>query len=181
MVMGDEQVDTKIEIEGIEIEQELAEKPELCIFSDSSSSSDSDNDWYKLEGTRQKRTRILNYVDRTVPKYSFAEFPQHFRVSTEIVEMLTGKYANNVSKNYAGGWPEVSHRKAVLIGLWYLSNTETYRQISDRFDISLSTAHQVVAAERKEIFYKDSFLLGDSAYPSLKWLVHSIQNIPVQE
>ncbi|KAI4470642.1 epm2a-interacting protein 1 [Holotrichia oblita] len=71
---------------------ELAEKPELCIFSDSSSSSDSDSDWYKLEDTTQKRTRILNYVDTTVPKYSFAEFRQRFRVSTEIVEMLTGKY-----------------------------------------------------------------------------------------
>ncbi|KAI4471016.1 hypothetical protein MML48_1g15756 [Holotrichia oblita] len=141
--------------------KELAEKPELCILSDSSSSSDSDSDWYKLEGTRQKRTRILNYVDTTVPKYLFAEFRQHFPVSTEIVEMLTGKYANNVSKNYAGGWPEVSHRKAVLIGLWYLSNTETYRQISDRFDISLSTAHEVVG------LFADCLLKCKTLY--IKW------------
>lgn len=38
----------------------------------------------------------------------------------------------------------ISHEKAFLLTLWYLANTETFRQVSDRFDVTRSSSHRVL-------------------------------------
>lgn len=40
------------------------------------------------------------------------------------------------------GKDKITSTKALLLTIWYLSNTETFRQVSDRFDVSLSSAHR---------------------------------------
>lgn len=42
------------------------------------------------------------------------------------------------------GRDKISHEKAFLLTVWYLSNLETFRQISDRFNVCLSAAHTSV-------------------------------------
>jgi hypothetical protein len=36
----------------------------------------------------------------------------------------------------------ISAEKAFLLCVWYLSNQESFRQVADRFDITLSSAHR---------------------------------------
>jgi hypothetical protein len=40
------------------------------------------------------------------------------------------------------GKDKITSTKALLLTIWYLSNTETFRQVSDRFDVFLSSAHR---------------------------------------
>lgn len=42
------------------------------------------------------------------------------------------------------GWNKISAEKALLVTVWYLANKETFRQISDRFDIAESCAHTII-------------------------------------
>ncbi|KAF2904258.1 hypothetical protein ILUMI_01923 [Ignelater luminosus] len=39
---------------------------------------------------------------------------------------------------------KISSEKALLMTIWYLGNTESFRQVSDQFNVSLSSAHQVI-------------------------------------
>ncbi|KAK4884867.1 hypothetical protein RN001_001138 [Aquatica leii] len=93
----------------------------LLVCRPTSDSSDSDS--YREEGPRLKIKKIEEFVDQIVPHYSNKTFESHFRISRKTVEML---------------------EKSVLLTLWYLSNNETFRQISDRFCVSLSSAHCVL-------------------------------------
>jgi transposase len=38
----------------------------------------------------------------------------------------------------------ISAEKAFLLCVWYLSNQESFRQVADRFDVTLSSAHRCV-------------------------------------
>lgn len=48
---------------------------------------------------------------------------------------------SNFNPKYSPGRPNVSSEKAVLLTLWYLANRNSFREVSDRFGVSLSTAH----------------------------------------
>lgn len=53
----------------------------------------------------------------------------------------------------------ITHEKAFLLTLWYLSNTETFRQVSDRFDLTKSSAHRVLQSSLNFIIsLKDDFI-----------------------
>jgi hypothetical protein len=39
---------------------------------------------------------------------------------------------------------KITAQKAVLITLWYLSNTETFRQVADRFNVTKGSSHRIV-------------------------------------
>lgn len=45
----------------------------------------------------------------------------------------------------------MTHETALLLTLWYLANMETFRQCSDRFDLSFSSAHRVLKKTLKFI------------------------------
>jgi hypothetical protein len=49
---------------------------------------------------------------------------------------------SNYIPTYESGRTNISTEKAFLLTLWYLSNCEGFRQIADRFGISLSSAHR---------------------------------------
>lgn len=38
----------------------------------------------------------------------------------------------------------ITHEKAFLLTLWYLANTETFHEVSDRFDVTQSSSHRVL-------------------------------------
>lgn len=63
----------------------------------------------------------------------------------------------------------VSAKKSVYMTLWYLSNTETFRQIADRFNVTLSTAFRIIDKITK-------FLLSQSSR-FIKWPEEEIQTI----
>uniref|UniRef100_A0A2S2P2A7 Nuclease HARBI1 n=1 Tax=Schizaphis graminum TaxID=13262 RepID=A0A2S2P2A7_SCHGA len=49
-----------------------------------------------------------------------------------------------ISQNSIVGRPSVDYKKATLMTVWYLSNTETFRQIGDRFDLSRGLACRTI-------------------------------------
>ncbi|XP_031351370.1 putative nuclease HARBI1 [Photinus pyralis] len=106
-----------------------------------SASSSSDDD-INITTQRRKRIRIMHYMD-TITSYSDEEFKQHFRLKRETALKLIELYRSSI-KAYKGGWNHITAEKAIYITIWYLSNMETFRQISDRFDVTLSCAHHVI-------------------------------------
>lgn len=46
------------------------------------------------------------------------------------------------SQHNIAGCKSITSEKAVLMTIWYLANTESFRQIADRFGISLSSAYR---------------------------------------
>ncbi|GLV40085.1 uncharacterized protein CBL_02970 [Carabus blaptoides fortunei] len=52
--------------------------------------------------------------------------------------------AANILATHSYGREKVSPKKAFLMSLWYLSNQETYRQISDRFGVSESCSLTII-------------------------------------
>lgn len=110
-----------------------------------STSDSSDSDSSREEGPRLKIKKIEEFVDQIVPHYSNKTFESHFRISRKTVEMLLGRLdSSHVIPIHDYGVKKISSEKSVLLTLWYLSNNETFRQISDRFCVSLSSAHCVL-------------------------------------
>lgn len=121
---------------------ELLKPMENSIIYDTSSSSSDDEDAEE----RNFHIRINNYVEATVHQYTNVDFKSHFRMERATTKILIDLYgaccSHTVSRR--GGWPGISAEKAVLLTIWYLANTETFRQISDRFNVTLSCAHRIV-------------------------------------
>ncbi|CAI6373017.1 unnamed protein product [Macrosiphum euphorbiae] len=72
--------------------------------------------------------------------YDDIDFKSHFRLTRNSVE----------SHNIKAGRPGIDFQKATLMTIWYLSNTETFRQVGDRFGlnrgIACRTIHKYVRA-----------------------------------
>lgn len=123
------------------------------LTSESSSSED--------ETERNHFVKVQSFVEITVRDYSHLVFKQHFRMERNTVEMLIEMYANERRERQKGGWPKVTPEKAVLLTVWYLSNSETYRQTSDRFNVSSSCAYYILKSVT-------SFLVRNSSR-FIKW------------
>ncbi|KAI4455228.1 hypothetical protein MML48_1g01257 [Holotrichia oblita] len=130
---------------------EVAASKTCAMSSTESDSSSEDSADEYLEKEREMRIKIVKYVEEIVPKYSLSEFRHHFRLSRGTTEILIGKYNTIREKIYVGGWPEVSGEKTVLMSLWYLANTETFREIADRFNVAISTAHKEIHKFAKSV------------------------------
>lgn len=48
---------------------------------------------------------------------------------------------SSFNPSYSSGRPNISAEKGVLFSLWYLANRNSFREVSDRFGVALSTAH----------------------------------------
>uniref|UniRef100_A0A1Y1LTG0 DDE Tnp4 domain-containing protein n=1 Tax=Photinus pyralis TaxID=7054 RepID=A0A1Y1LTG0_PHOPY len=109
-------------------------------FSDSSLEA---VDFNVLNEDRSKRVRVENYLE-VIDKYSEEDFRRHFRLSRATANLCIDDLENdNVLPTHTYGREKICCQKAFYMTLWYLSNEETYRQISDRFDVAESTAWTV--------------------------------------
>ncbi|KAJ8911920.1 hypothetical protein NQ315_016261 [Exocentrus adspersus] len=136
---------------------------------DSSSSSESDDNLIDVisaiavaEGL-QDRPKNEGFVENIVPTYSDQQFVEHFRVSRRIVHQLSVDFQE--SEYYAKtdkGFKRITSEKCILAFLWFASNqTVSYRDVSDRFNLSLSTLYCVVQ--------KVSRFLSDLAENVIVW------------
>jgi len=73
-------------------------------------------------------------------------FRRHLRVSRAQFDSLTSQLKEQGLKedHQAGGCPEVPLLKKVLMFLWYLANQNSFREMSDKFDISQGAAHNAI-------------------------------------
>lgn len=58
---------------------------------------------------------------------------------------MAEKYQNsNWSAKHDTGYEKISSEKCILVFLWYAGHTCSFREVADRFDISLSTLHGII-------------------------------------
>jgi len=109
------------------------------------------------------RISIVDFFEETVPKYSEVEFIRFFRISRIVFDRLTIKYAN--SKLYeivTNKQAIISPKKSLAIFLWFAAHQSvSYRDISNLFNISLSTVHSVI--------YRSISFLSCLAPEFIKW------------
>ncbi|CAG2189072.1 unnamed protein product [Mytilus edulis] len=88
---------------------------------------------------RRALPKIESFVD-IVLSYDNQEFRRNFRLSRgtfhRIVDHLAGKVER---REYKGGRLQLTLEKHILTALWYFANTECYRPIASRFEVSDST------------------------------------------
>uniref|UniRef100_A0A3Q2QA82 Protein ALP1-like n=1 Tax=Fundulus heteroclitus TaxID=8078 RepID=A0A3Q2QA82_FUNHE len=72
-------------------------------------------------------------------------FRRHFGLSkAQFASLLTRLQERGVAKEHSQGLPPVPASKRVLMFLWYMANQNSFREMSDRFDVSPSSAHRIV-------------------------------------
>ena len=94
---------------------------------------------------KNKRNSIQDYYEQTVQSYTDEEFKCSFRISRNVFECLEEKFKNcsiftslDISKTTSAG-------KHLAVFLWMAGHEAcSYRDLSDRFNLSLSTIHEII-------------------------------------
>lgn len=118
----------------------------LADSSSESSSSDEENLDFVLPEVLLTHPKNEEFVEHTVSLFTNQEFFVHFRVSKNDAENLAERYANSMHfPKYDTGFPMISAYKTILIFLWYAGHEAAgYRDVADRFNISISTLHTII-------------------------------------
>ncbi|XP_053710278.1 putative nuclease HARBI1 [Synchiropus splendidus] len=104
------------------------------------------------EEEAQRRRRIVAVLQlKSEPEWEMMlnmddhTFVHRFHVTKPQFEYLAAKLRDNgLEKQHSHGLPAVPAMKKVLMFLWFMANQDSFRQISQRFDVSQSSAHRVV-------------------------------------
>ena len=77
----------------------------------------------------------------TVPHYHCDVVRSHFRMTSSTFEMLSHllSASDHIPKANRCGKPCIHPRKQIAVAVWALVNQESCRQISDRFDFTMSS------------------------------------------
>ena len=72
-------------------------------------------------------------------------FARHFRISKTRFEVLKGYLQEGgLQSDHNHGLPPLPIAKKVLMFLWYMGNQNCFREISDKFNVSSSSAHRAI-------------------------------------
>ncbi|KAK4882104.1 hypothetical protein RN001_005423 [Aquatica leii] len=106
------------------------------------SSDDDDIIMISNRKSKKKRKCIKNYVQNTALQYTPDEFKSHFRITRETFAHLLEVLGQTLYRRAdTSGRHKECPEKQLLVVLAFLCNQEVYRNISEKFDISKSTAH----------------------------------------
>jgi hypothetical protein len=86
-------------------------------------------------------SRISGYAENIIPLFATAHFKFHFRISKEMYEVILQQVGGELLPSHGGGSDETDPSKQVLLFLWYLANQQSFREISQIFNVSMSTVH----------------------------------------
>ena len=98
--------------------------------------------------TRRKWARITRYFESTVPRYHRDVFRSHFRMTSSTFEMLSHllSASDHIPKANRFGNPCIHPRKQIAIAV---ANQESCRQISDSFDVTMSSVTRCLRGATK--------------------------------
>lgn len=122
-----------------------------CSDSSSSSEDESEIQHFLITCRREKvpRNSMENYFETTVlQKYSQEEFIRHFRIQAILFSKLSTEYEQ--TEAYQKMIKQNPSRvlrpdKTLAIFLWFAGHEAcSYRDLSDRFNVSLSTVHSAI-------------------------------------
>lgn len=95
---------------------------------------------------RNERNCVENYVEKVVYNYNYNEFKTHFRLSVNTFSKLCKRYEQHhlfQDLRYDKRYPPDKH---MLVFLWFSAHEAcSFRDIADRFDLSLSTVSLIIA------------------------------------
>ncbi|CAH2084225.1 unnamed protein product [Euphydryas editha] len=137
---------------------------------ESSSSSSSDEEWsiilQKYDGEKRKlRPRIIAY-DNVVYRYSDDEFKSHFRLSRNTFNYLHELVREDLAR-HVPGCPTISSHHQLMIALWKMATSDSYRSVCDRFNVGRATAVRAVRRVCHALFKRASRFIqwptGDGA------------------
>ena len=103
--------------------------------------------------SRRELARIAQYFEVTVPRYHCDGYRSHFRMSSSTFELLAQLLApsEHIPKGNAFGRRPIEARKQIALTVWALANQETCRQISDRFDVTMSSVSRCIGRVLKAL------------------------------
>lgn len=96
-------------------------------------------------GHLNKRNCIKNYVEEIIKNYTEDEFRRHFRISRSLFEEICKNFkSSEIFKNLRVD-KRLTPQKHVAVFLWFAGHEAcSFRDLADRFDISLSSACRVI-------------------------------------
>ena len=105
--------------------------------------------------SRRKWARISRYFEDTVPRYHCDVFRSHFRMTASTFEMLSCllSTSEHIPNGNTFGKPCIDPRKQIAIAIWAVANQESSRQISDRFDVAMSSVSRCLRRVTKALVH----------------------------
>ncbi|XP_067629448.1 putative nuclease HARBI1 isoform X2 [Eurosta solidaginis] len=93
----------------------------------------------------EERDKITNFP-QVIESYTDQEFRRHFRLNRSTARMLIDRYNTSSFYTYKehGGLPKVGASKEIYILLWYMANTNTFREIANLFNMSKTSAWSIL-------------------------------------
>jgi len=95
---------------------------------------------------RRDLKRTEGFCNLVVPALSIDEFKNHFRMHRSTFEVLLREVSATgcIPQQNCFGRAPIPHEEQVLAFVWLMSNSETIRSVSDRFDMSLSSMDRII-------------------------------------
>ncbi|XP_067645037.1 putative nuclease HARBI1 [Eurosta solidaginis] len=145
----------------------------LNEFMDSSSSSDEEMEAVlvdrcahpKVKGFIERVVHFYTDLEKAYPLIIFLYFKNNFRISRGSAEYLVETYSSSrfyTDRSYQGGRPQSTAEAHMLSFLCFSANKTTFREVANRFDVSLSNLHSTF----NKVF---SFLVEDVAPETIKF------------
>ncbi|XP_018366334.1 PREDICTED: putative nuclease HARBI1 isoform X2 [Trachymyrmex cornetzi] len=98
----------------------------------------------RIRGKQQKPARIRGYVEHVIPRYTTKQFRHHFRMTPETFENLENRLGPILFNPEALGRPVISVRIQLLSTIWLLSTPDSFRSVSEKFDLGKSSLNDCV-------------------------------------
>ncbi|XP_029340963.1 uncharacterized protein LOC115033103 [Acyrthosiphon pisum] len=95
----------------------------------------------RLRGNRVKPFRVQDFTSQTIPNFTHKQFQQHFRLSPTSFERCLLICAPLLQKTCVEGRKGSDERLQLLSVIWLLATPDSFRSVSDRFDIGKSSLH----------------------------------------
>ncbi|XP_050517564.1 putative nuclease HARBI1 [Diabrotica virgifera virgifera] len=123
--------------------------------------SSSDEDLEEIVGLLNV-PKNANFFEETVQQFNDQQFIQHFRLSRDLAVDLANKYERSHFHYQKGDSEKISPLKVIVTFLWFSSNEAAgYRDVSDRFGISISSLHKIVT--------NVTYFLSNMSRDVIKW------------
>ncbi|KAJ8914013.1 hypothetical protein NQ315_012036 [Exocentrus adspersus] len=108
-------------------------------FDDNSSTSSSSSEEESLFERRVQHKSESKFVEKQILKYDETEFKPHFRMTKATAYYVINLIEEeNIFPVHQSGREKVTPKKGFLMTVWYLANMETFRQVANRFDVTMN-------------------------------------------
>ncbi|KAK4882272.1 hypothetical protein RN001_005591 [Aquatica leii] len=103
---------------------------------------------------RKLRARTVDY-ESVINSYSDEEFKRHFRLSRNTFNYLHGLIQEDLVRRVPG-CPTIPSHHQLMIALWKMATTDSYRSVCDRFNVGRATAVRAVRRVCHALFIRTS-------------------------